>query len=92
MAAPKGNQNAAKAKQWAAAIDRALDKRGAGDRLKALDELAEKLLAKCDEADMSALKELGDRLDGKPSQQLALTGANGGPISLTVGNEDAGVL
>lgn len=82
MAAPKGNQNAAKAKQWAAAIDRALDKRGAGDRLKALDELAEKLLAKCDEADMSALKELGDRLDGKPGQSIAVGSDPDNPLTV----------
>ena len=42
--APLGNKNAAKAKVWHAAILRALDKRGAGDRVKALDELAAKLL------------------------------------------------
>lgn len=53
------------------AIERALDKRGANDRRAALDALAENLLAKCDEGDMSALKELGDRLDGKPAQVIA---------------------
>ena len=68
--APTGNKNAAKAKVWAAAIERALEKRGGGDRIAALNELAEKLLIKCDEMDMSALKELGDRLDGKPSQTI----------------------
>ena len=69
--APVGNTNAAKAKQWSAAIERALDKRGGGDRVIALNELAEKLLRKCDEMDMSALKELGDRLEGKPSQVIS---------------------
>lgn len=68
--APTGNRNAAKAKQWSAAIERALDKRGGGDRAKALDELAEVLLQKCEEMDMAALKELGDRLDGKPAQTI----------------------
>ena len=70
MGAPLGNRNAAKAKQWAAAIERALEKRGAGDKLAALDDLAEKLLSKCDEADMAALREFGDRIDGKPRQEL----------------------
>lgn len=72
MGAPVGNQNAAKAKVWSAAINRALEKRGGGDRLKALDELAEKLLGACDSGDLPALKELGDRLDGKPAQSVAL--------------------
>lgn len=68
--APLGNRNATKTKHWAAAIERALEKRGGGDRISALNELAEKLLMKCDEMDMSALKELGDRLDGKPAQEI----------------------
>jgi hypothetical protein len=68
--APLGNQNAVKGKRWADAIDRALAKRCKGDGIKALDELAEKLLQKCDEADLPALKELGDRIDGKAMQAV----------------------
>ena len=69
--APLGNTNATKGKLWSAAINRALEIRGGGDKVKALDQLAEKLLRNCDEGDMAALKELGDRLDGKPTQTLA---------------------
>ena len=76
MAAPKGNQNAAKAKVWTAAIERALDKRGLS-RIEALSNLAEKLLIKCDEGDMSALKELGDRLEGKAMQSMEVSGDYG---------------
>ena len=70
MAAAPGNQYAAKAKQWQMAIERALDKRGAGDRHAALNDLAEQLLVKAQEGEGWALKELGDRLDGKPAQTL----------------------
>lgn len=77
MAAAHGNQYAAKGKQWAMAIERALDKRGAADRRAALDELAAVLLEKAAEGDLSALKELGDRLDGKPAQ--AIVGSEDGP-------------
>lgn len=66
--APVGNKNAAKAKVWHAAIMRALDKRGGGDRIAALDELAGKLLDLVATGDLAALKEFGDRLDGKPAQ------------------------
>ena len=79
MAAPHGNQNAAKAKVWSAAIQRALDKRGVS-RIEALDALAEKLLAKCDEGDLPALKELGDRLDGKPAQSITVGGDADAPL------------
>lgn len=71
MGAPVGNKNAAKAKVWHAAILRALDKRGAGDRVAALDELAGKLLDLVATGDLAALKEFGDRLDGKPAQVIA---------------------
>ncbi len=71
MAAPLGNRNAAKAKLWAAAIERALEKRGGGDKIQALNDLAEKFLTHCESGDLAAFKELGDRLDGKPSQTIA---------------------
>ena len=70
MSAPLGNNNASKAKVWSAAIERALDKRSRGDRKKALDELAEQLLLKCEAGDMIALRELGDRLEGKANQSV----------------------
>jgi hypothetical protein len=71
MAAPLGNQYAAKSKQWTLAIERALEKRKT-TRAEALDELAEKLLNLCSESDLAALKELGDRLEGKPGQAIDL--------------------
>lgn len=80
--APIGNQNAAKAKVWHAAVMRALEKRGAGDKMAALDELASKLLDACASGDLPALKELGDRLDGKPAQTIV--GDADQPLALQV--------
>lgn len=82
MGAPLGNQNNVKGGRWKAAIERALENRSRAKQIEALDELAEKLLAACDSGDLQALKELGDRLDGKPSQ--AITGEGGGPIQAVV--------
>lgn len=70
MGAPVGNRNAANARLWKAAIERALERRGGGDKVRALDDLAEKLLKNCDEGELGALRELGDRLDGKPAQTI----------------------
>lgn len=70
MPAPIGNQNARKGKLWNAAIMRALEKRSRAAMVEALDDLAEKLLQGCDAGDITALKELGDRLDGKPAQTI----------------------
>ena len=69
MAGALGNQYSTRARVWRDAIDRAIERRGANKtRAEALDALAEKLLAKCDEGDMAALRELGDRLEGRPTQ------------------------
>lgn len=70
MGAPLGNQNAVKAKRWAQAIDRALENRSRAAGIEALDALAEKLLTLADAGDLQALKELGDRLDGKSAQPI----------------------
>lgn len=80
MAAAPGNQYAAKDKLWRAAIMRALERRSRSDQVTALDELADKFLSACDQGDLSAFKELGDRIDGKPKQQIEATGEGGGPI------------
>ena len=66
-----GNTNAARGRVWRDAIQRALEKRSRYDRVQALDALAEKLLERCAEGDMTALKELGDRLEGKSVQVIA---------------------
>jgi hypothetical protein len=58
---------------------RALDKRGCGDRIKALDELAAKLLDLVAAGDLGALKEFGDRLDGKPAQIIVGGSEEDGP-------------
>ena len=70
----KGNQLRANSMRWQTAIDNALNKRSASrkDKLDALDVLAEKLLERADEGDMTALKELGDRIDGKARQAIDL--------------------
>ena len=68
--APEGNQNAAKGRRWRNAIEKALERRSKVDAQEALIELAEKLLAAADNGDAWALKELGDRYDGRPAQAI----------------------
>jgi hypothetical protein len=65
--APLGNDNATKAKPWRAALDRAL----AQDDGKKLRAAAEKLLSEAAKGEGWAIKELGDRLDGKSIQEIA---------------------
>ena len=76
MAAPLGNKNAVKNRPWAEVINRALIQ-GDGQRLRTI---AEKLLTLAENGDIQALKEVGDRLDGKPAQQVQLSGDAEQPI------------
>jgi hypothetical protein len=87
--APIGNQNAANGKKWQAAIFRALEARSRIAQKEALDLLAEKLLARCDEADLQALKELGDRVDGKSAQGVEVSGPDGGAIIFKLSGDEA---
>lgn len=83
-----GNQNAKKNKPWAEALNRAL----LAEDGKKLRDLAERLIERAKEGDVTALKEIGDRMDGKCVQALEHTGADGEPIntSLTVRFGDGG--
>jgi hypothetical protein len=64
-------------KWWSDAIKLAITERLEGDetgRTK-LRAAADVLVAKALEGDVAALKEIGDRLDGKPQQAVDVTGA-----------------
>jgi hypothetical protein len=67
--APEGNHNATKNRQWRGALDRAI----ATDNGKRLRAAAEQLLNKAEAGEPWAIKEIADRLDGKPHQSVELT-------------------
>lgn len=75
--APIGNQNAAKGRLWNLAINKALRKRSKSEQLEELEAIADQLIDLAKSGDMQALKELGDRMDGKPTQTIAGTGEDG---------------
>lgn len=76
--APLGNENSKKDNRlWRNTIQRAIAQ-GDPDRLR---RIAEALLDKAADGDMAAIKELGDRLDGKTAQQIIVNGdEDGGPV------------
>ena len=84
MGAPLGNQNGAKAKVWHAAIMRALERRTQSriDGLKEIDALADKLLDSVASGDLPALKEFGDRMDGKAAQSVTVGGDPENPLAI----------
>lgn len=83
MGAPIGNKNATKNRPWAEAINRALMAED-GKKLRAL---ADKIIDRALEGDVTALKEIGDRVDGKALQ--AITGADGGELVVKLISADA---
>lgn len=67
-----GNQEAKKAtntRPWKEAINRAIKRRESVDPL-ALEKLADKLIAGVEAGDIAAIKEFGDRVDGKVAQAI----------------------
>lgn len=71
MATPNKTVGPKSDKLWRNAIMLAVNRAAAGGKTKHLDILARKLIDKAAEGDVSALREIGDRLDGKPTQMIA---------------------
>lgn len=81
MAAPLGNTNSSSDNRlWGNTIRRAIAQ---GDPEK-LRKIADKLIELASEGDMQAMKELGDRIDGKAAQSVAVTGPNGEALTVSV--------
>ena len=79
--APLGNKNAAKAKEFEGALRRALARKG-GTVGGGLDSIADKLVTAADAGEQWAVREVGDRLDGKPGQSLVLGGDPENPLKI----------
>ena len=75
VGAPLGNNNAAKGKLWTDAIKRALARRS--DTVEGgLNYLADTFIEAVANGDAWAMKELGDRLEGRPAQTTVLEGGD----------------
>ena len=59
---------------WRNAIHHAVKRVSGGGDTRQLDLLADSLVAAALGGDISALREIGDRLDGKPTQAVAVEG------------------
>lgn len=91
LGAPIGNQNAKKGKAWADAIKRAIREKYQGEDWEAkLAKLAKRLIEAADDGDLQALKEVGDRLDGKPTQLIG--GDEDNPLKTSMAVEFVGAV
>ena len=74
-----GNKNSSKENRvWGKVVK----KLAVQEDFKRIHKVAEALFAKAEEGDIAAIKELGDRLDGKASQEI--TGDSDAPITVIV--------
>lgn len=78
MAAPAGNKNAAKGKEWFEALRKECVQRGA------LAKIATVVVEKAENGEQWAIQEIANRFDGKPAQAVELAGPDGAPASLTI--------
>lgn len=69
-------------KLWRDAILRAVKKKHPNGAY--LDRLARALVMAGIRGDVQALREVGDRIDGRPTQQVVATGADGGAMEMKV--------
>lgn len=79
--APENNQNARKGRDWTQAIRKALAHYSGDGATKGMEKLARKIIEAAENGDAWALKELGDRIEGKPAQTVEM--------NLTTTHEDA---
>ena len=80
MAAPIGNDNKTKNKPWADAIARALARKAGGDKQEGLNLVADQLVTAAINGDQWAIKEIGDRTDGKAAQSVTVSGDEDKPL------------
>lgn len=76
MARPKG---AWSEKKFRDALNLAVTEEGPGG-VRKIRLIADKLVEAALNGEVQAIKEIGDRLDGKPAQALEHMGADGGPV------------
>ena len=79
MGGTVGNKNSSKQNRvWGKVVK----KLAVQEDFKRIHKVAEALFAKAEEGDIAAIKELGDRIDGKASQEI--TGDSDAPITVIV--------
>ena len=83
MPAPEGNKNNTKNKPWADALRRAMARYGDGKK-NALNLIAEQTVELAVKGEMWAIKEIGDRTDGKAAQSMILSGDEDNPLVVEI--------
>ena len=80
--ANQGNKNSSKEKRIWGNIIRKL---AVQEDYKRIHAIAEKLYEKAQEGDLGAIKEIGDRIDGKAIATTELSGVDGSALPISIG-------
>jgi len=88
--AQPGNKNAAKKRlPWSQALKRALTKLAAEEGedkpnyRRGLDRVARQVVKQASDGNKEAWQEIANRVEGKPSQAVEVSGPEGGPIDMS---------
>ena len=77
-----GNKNSSKINRLFAETIKRIDKQSEGEVAR---QVAQALIDKAASGDVSAIKELGDRIDGKSVATTELTGLDGSDLPISIG-------
>lgn len=85
--APKGNQNGKKGRLWRDALNEELialivDGKPAGSVVGGLRAIAKRVVQDALAGEYKAITEIGNRQDGRPAQDVHVSGDDGGPVNL----------
>ena len=79
-----GNSNATRGAEWRQAIKRALSHKSGQDYRAGLDLIASQIVDAACEGDQWAIREVGDHIDGKPQQSVALGSDPDNPLRVSL--------
>lgn len=79
-----GNLGGSKPRPWADALRSALNQIDPETKKKKLLALADRMVAAALDGDIAAMREIGDRIEGKPAQAISHENADGSPISIVI--------
>ena len=80
--APQGNTNAVKGMDCRQALKRALSRKSGKTYREGLDAVMDEYVVQACAGESWAIRDMIDRLDGKPAQAVTLSAPDGGPIGV----------
>ena len=81
--APNGNTNAVKGMECRQALKRALSRKSGKTYREGLDKVMDEYVTQACAGESWAIRDMIDRLDGKPAKAVTLSAPDGGPVEIS---------